>query len=256
MERFACEAVLFDLDGVLVDSTASVERTWRIWAERHGLDATRIIEFAHGRRTEETLRSFASHLDESAEIRELERIELEDAANVLKVEGASELLAVLPDDAWAIVTSGTRAIATSRMQHTGLPTPQTIVSADDVERGKPDPECYLEAAALLGVAPERCLVIEDAPPGIRAARSAGMAVVAVATTHPVSELSEANAVARALTCLRLGARNEKTGSSWLSRACRLADSEMRFSPLLQALRPPRRFRPWCSLSRRAGCLLR
>ena len=195
---------MFDLDGVLVDSTASIERTWRIWAGRHGLDAARIVEFAHGRRSEETLRAFASHLDADAEARELERIELDDAANVLKVEGASDLLAALPAESLAIVTSGTRAIATARMRHTGLPVPRVVVSADDVENGKPDPECYLKAAELLGVAPESCVVVEDAPPGIRAARLAGMAVVAVATTHPASDLSEADAVARALNDLRLG----------------------------------------------------
>ena len=201
MDRFGCEAVLFDLDGVLVDSTASIERTWRIWAERHGLDAAEIVEFAHGRRSEETLRSFASYLDADAEARELERIELEDAANVLKVEGATDLLDALPAESWAIVTSGTRAIATARMRHTGLPIPRVVVSAEDVENGKPDPECYLEAAELLGVAPENCVVVEDAPPGIRAARSAGMMVVAVPTTHPASELSEADAVAQALSSL-------------------------------------------------------
>jgi sugar-phosphatase len=209
MSRFGCEAVLFDLDGVLVDSTLSIERTWRIWAERHGLDAAEIVEFAHGRRSEETLRSFASHLDAEAEARQLERIELEDAPNVLRVEGASDLLTAFPAESWAIVTSGTRAIATARMRHTGLPTPRVVVSADDVENGKPDPECYLKAAELLGVAPETCVVVEDAPPGIQAARAAGMAVVAVATTHPASELSEADAVARALSSVSL----EKTGST-------------------------------------------
>jgi sugar-phosphatase len=204
MDRFGCEAVLFDLDGVLVDSTASIERTWRKWAEHRGLDAAKIVEFAHGRRSEETLRSFASHLDADAEARELERIELEDAANVLKVEGAIDLLDALPAESWAIVTSGTRAIATARMSHTGLPIPRVVVSAEDVENGKPDPECYLKAAEKLGVAPENCVVVEDAPPGIRAARSAGMMVVAVPTPHPASELSEAHAVAQALSSLSPG----------------------------------------------------
>jgi mannitol-1-/sugar-/sorbitol-6-phosphatase len=203
VDRFGCEAVLFDLDGVLVDSTASIERTWRIWAERHGLDAAKIVEFAHGRRSEETLRSFASHLDADSEARELEMIELEDAANVLKVEGASDLLTAFPPESWAIVTSGTRAIATARMRHTGLPIPRVVVSAEDVENGKPDPECYMKAAERLGISPENCVVVEDAPPGIRAARSAGMAVVAVATTHPASELSDANAVAKALSNISL-----------------------------------------------------
>jgi mannitol-1-/sugar-/sorbitol-6-phosphatase len=138
------------------------------------------------------------------EARELERIELEDAANVLRVEGASDLLAAFPAESWAIVTSGTRAIATARMRHTGLPIPRVVVSAEDVENGKPAPECYLKAAELLGISPENCVVVEDAPPGIRAARSAGMAVVAVATTHPASELSDADAVAHALSSVSLG----------------------------------------------------
>jgi sugar-phosphatase len=222
IDRFGCEAVLFDLDGVLVDSTASIERTWRIWAGRHGLDAARIVEFAHGRRSEETLRAFAPHLDADAEARKLERIELEAAANVLKVEGASDLLAAIPAESWAVVTSGTRAIATARMSHTDLPVPRVVVSADDVENGKPDPECYLKAAELLGVSPESCLVVEDAPPGIRAARSAGMAVVAVATTHPASELSEADAVTQALNDLRLGevgtAEDEKASLELLAES--------------------------------------
>lgn len=202
MSRFEGEAILFDLDGVLVDSEASVERTWRIWTARHGLDPAQIIKVAHGRKVEETLREVASHLDTDAEARELEQIEIEDAANVRKVEGASELLAALPTGSWAIVTSGTRAIATARMRNTGLPIPRILVSADDVENGKPDPECYLKAAKLIGVAPQRCVVVEDAPPGIQAARSAGMTVIAVATTYSANELSAADAISSTLTGIR------------------------------------------------------
>lgn len=159
MSRFECEAILFDLDGVLVDSTFSVERATRIWAERQGLDAAQVIENAHGRRTKEIVRDVASHLDIDAEVRELERIEMEDVANVRKVEGASDLLAALPNDSWAIVTSGTRALATARMRHTGLPEPRVLVSAEDVENGKPDPECYLKAGKLIRVPPQRCVVV-------------------------------------------------------------------------------------------------
>jgi sugar-phosphatase len=203
VSRFECEAILFDLDGVLVDSTFSVERTTRSWAERQGLDAAQVIENAHGRRTKEIVRDVASHLDIDAEVRELERIEMEDVANVRKVEGASDLLAALPNDSWAIVTSGTRALATARMRHTGLPEPRVVVSAEDVENGKPDPECYLKAGKLISVPPQRCVVVEDALPGILAARSADMAVIAVATTHSATELSAANAVARTLISIRV-----------------------------------------------------
>ena len=165
MSRIECEAILFDLDGVLVDSSASIERTWKIWAARHGLEAAQIIKVAHGRKVEETLREVASHLDTDAEARMLEQIEIEDAANVWMVEGACELLATLPSGSWAIVTSGRRSLGTARMLNTGLPIPRILVSADDVENGKPDPACYLKAAKLLSVAPQSCVVIEDAPPG-------------------------------------------------------------------------------------------
>ncbi len=128
---------------------------------------------------------------------------MEDVANVRKVEGASDLLAALPNDSWAIVTSGTRALATARMRHTGLPEPRVLVSAEDVENGKPDPECYLKASKLISVPPQRCVVVEDALPGILAARSAGMAVIAIATTHSAKELSTANATACTLTSIRV-----------------------------------------------------
>ena len=203
MSRFDCEAILFDLDGVLVDSAYSVEQAARIWAERHGLDADQVLKSVHGRRAEEVVPDVAPHLDPNAEARELDRIELEDVANVCKVEGASDLLAALPTDSWAIVTSGTRALATARLRGTGLPVPKILVGAEDVENGKPDPECYLKAAELTGVAPQKCVVVEDTLPGILAARSAAMAVIAVATTHSASELSDADAVARALIDIRV-----------------------------------------------------
>src|SRR3569833_989039 len=127
---FDCEAILFDLDGVLVDSEDSIEQAARIWAERHGLDADQILTDAHGRRAEEVVRDAAPHLDPDAEARELDRIELEDVANVCKVEGASELLAALPADSWAVATSGSRALATARLRGTGLPVPKILVSAE------------------------------------------------------------------------------------------------------------------------------
>ena len=203
MSRFDCEAILFDLDGVLVDSEYSVEQATRIWAERHGLDADQVLKGVHGRRAEEVVPDVAPHLDPDVEARELDRIELEDVANVCKVEGASDLLAALPTDSWAIATSGSRALATARLRGTGLPVPKILVSAEDVENGKPDPECYLKAAELTGVAPHKCVVVEDTLPGILAARSAAMAVIAVATTHSASELSDADAVAHALIDIRV-----------------------------------------------------
>jgi sugar-phosphatase len=207
VRRFDCEAVLLDLDGVLVDSTRSVERAWRAWAERHALDAARILEYAHGRRAEEIVRLFAPHLDVEAEAEKLEQAEIEDASGVVRMDGADTLLATLPPESWAVVTSGTHALATARLRQTGLPLPRVLVCAEDVENGKPDPECYLKAAELLEVAPERCSAVEDAPAGVQAARAAGIAVIAVATTHATSELSDADAITGNLSHVRLDVRS-------------------------------------------------
>jgi mannitol-1-/sugar-/sorbitol-6-phosphatase len=208
LRTFECDAILFDLDGVLVDSTAVVVRTWRDWAEDRGLDAERILEVAHGRRAAEVVRLFAPDLDAESEARELERIEVEDLDGVLKIEGARELLSSLPADGWTVVTSGTRALASGRMEHVGLPLPERFVSADDVENGKPHPEAYLKGAEVLGVRPEACVVVEDAPSGVNSARSAGMRVVAVATTHREDDLKEADAVASSLTGIQATLQSE------------------------------------------------
>ena len=202
MDRFGCDAVLFDLDGVLVDSTPSVERTWREWADLHGFDVADILAVSHGRRTAETISLVAPNLDAEAEAKRLEAKEIEDVANVLPVEGAAALLETLPSERWAVVTSGTRALAHARLRACGLPIPETFVGAEDVQRGKPDPECYLRGAKFLGIGPDRCVVVEDAPSGIAAGRAAGATVIAVTTTHPAPELSDANAVTETVGSLQ------------------------------------------------------
>lgn len=197
-KKFGCDAILFDLDGVLVDSNAVVARTWREWAERRDLDAEYLLEIAHGRRAVEIVRRMTPELDAEAEARELEEIEVQNVEGVLEIEGARELLASLPPDGWTVVTSGTRPLATGRMEHLGLPVPKRIVTADDVTTGKPHPEPYLKGAEVLDARPGACVVIEDAPSGVQAARAAGMTVVAVATTYREDDLSEAHAVAASL----------------------------------------------------------
>jgi sugar-phosphatase len=208
VKTFKCDAILFDLDGVLVDSTAIVVRTWRDWAEDRDLDAERILEVAHGRRAAEVVRLFAPDLDADSEARKLERIEVEDLDGVLEIEGARELLSSLPTDGWTVVTSGTRSLASSRMQHVGLPLPERFVSADDVQNGKPHPEAYLKGAEILGVPPEACVVVEDAPSGVSSAKSAGMRVVAVTTTYREDDLTEADAVAPSLAGIRATPRSD------------------------------------------------
>ena len=198
VRSFGCNAFLFDLDGVLVDSTAVVERLWSEWAERRGIEVKRILEVAHGRRTAETISLVAPHLDAEAETRELERLEVEDLDGVHEVEGALELIMSLPEEAWTVVTSGPRPLATRRLEHTGLPVPELFITAEDVKEGKPHPEAYLKGAEILGVRPEDCVVVEDAPSGIQAGKVAGMTVIAVATTHEEDELSGADAVVNSL----------------------------------------------------------
>ncbi len=203
VKSLGCEAVLFDLDGVLVDSTRAVVRIWSEWAKRQGIQAERILEVAHGRRTIETVHLVAPHLDAEEETRELERVEIGDLDGVLEVEGALELISSIPNDGWTVVTSGPRALATRRLEHAMLPRPVRFVAAEDVKEGKPHPEAYLKGAEILGVSPEDCVVIEDAPSGIRAGKSAGMTVVAVATTHDEDDLSEADAIVASLTDIRV-----------------------------------------------------
>jgi sugar-phosphatase len=199
--RLDCDALLFDLDGVLVDSTACVEHTWRAWASRHGLDAATILRVAHGRRASDTLRVIAPHLDASAELAALVGHEARTIEGLAEVPGARALLDALPRGRWAVVTSGVRAVAEHRLRYFGLPVPAVMVCADEVTHGKPDPEGYLAAAARLGFVPAQCVVVEDAPAGLEAARAANMRVIAVATTYPPEALSGADVVTRALNAL-------------------------------------------------------
>jgi sugar-phosphatase len=194
-------AILFDLDGVLVDSTASVERAWRTWAARHGLDPDKVMKVAHGRRTIETVPLVAPHLVVADEVAALEGVEAHTTEGVYEVPGARELLERLPADAWAIVTSGIRLVATLRIRHTGLPMPRVLVCADEISRGKPDPEGYLTAAARLGRAPADCVVIEDTPAGLEAARAAGMRSIGIVGTYQASALAIADLVVPSLTAL-------------------------------------------------------
>jgi mannitol-1-/sugar-/sorbitol-6-phosphatase len=209
MKRFECRAVLFDLDGVLVDSTAYVEEQWRRWAETRGLPAEPFLRVCHGRRALETIQLAAPQLDADAEVAAFVPTDDGTGAGLKPVKGASRLLQTLPVGSWAVATSGTRTGATERLRIAGLPVPAVLVCAEDVLHGKPSPEVYLMAAASLGVAPAECIVVEDAPPGIQAARAAGMAVVAVTTTHRLEELP-ADACTSSLAGIHLG-RIERQG---------------------------------------------
>jgi mannitol-1-/sugar-/sorbitol-6-phosphatase len=191
---------LFDLDGVLADSTALVDRVWRAWADERGLDATEIMKIAHGRPAVEVIRAVAPHLSAEAEVRLLEERE-GDASGVAAIAGATDLVRALPEKSWAVVTSGTTPLARSRLATVGLPAPPVLITADDVTRGKPDPEGYLAAARRLGAAPEQCVVLEDSPAGIEAARAAGMPVIGVTTTYPADALKGVDALVDSLEAI-------------------------------------------------------
>jgi mannitol-1-/sugar-/sorbitol-6-phosphatase len=201
VRSFRCRAILFDLDGVLVDSAECVEKTWREWARRHHLDPDRVIALAHGRRAIETVRLIAPELSADAELAELAASEATTAEGVYEIIGARELLERLPASGWGVVTSGIRSVAEFRLRYTRLPLPTVMVCADEITRGKPDPEGYLTAAARLGRAAADCVVIEDTPAGIESAHAAGMRVVAITTTYPLERLTGADAVVERLTDL-------------------------------------------------------
>jgi sugar-phosphatase len=197
-------AILADLDGTLVDSVASSERAWGALARRRGLDEEETHRFAMGRPTRETIALLVPADERVAEQAQVDRDEVDDAGSVVAYPGAAELLAgPLPI---AVVTSGSTELATARLRGAGLEVPEALITADRVTKGKPDPEPFLLGARALGIDPERCLVLEDAPAGIESARAAGMPVVAFRTTHPEAELegatvlldSLAEAVARLL----------------------------------------------------------
>jgi mannitol-1-/sugar-/sorbitol-6-phosphatase len=208
VEVIRCGAILFDLDGVLMDSRVAVERAWERWATRHGIDPAAVLAEAHGRRTIDTIRAIAPLLDVEMEARLLEDAEAIDFDGVATLPGAAELLGALPAGSWTIVTSGTRALATGRLAHGGLPIPEQLITADDVERGKPDPQPYLAGAAALGVDPADCLVIEDAPAGIEAGKAARMTVLAVATTFESRALAAADYIAGSLADVALTGTTE------------------------------------------------
>jgi len=183
-----CEAILFDMDGTLVDSTVCVEATWRTWAARHNLDIEKLLQVAHGRQNHETIRLVAPHLETPEEIDFLVRAEEECQDGIVAVPGARDFVHMLPVERWAVVTSAWRRLAEIRLGLAGLPLPAALITADDVKRSKPHPDGYLAAAARLGVEPAECLVFEDAPAGIEAAIAAGMNVVGVKTTFSHKEL--------------------------------------------------------------------
>ena len=209
MKTLICDAVLFDLDGVLIDSTSCITRHWKAWATRHGLDLSALMQVAHGIRTVETMRLVAPHLDVESEAERFTAGEIADTDGVVVIEGAAELLAGLPKDAWAVVTSGSAQLAAARLSRAGLPVPNVLATADDVQRGKPAPDPYLLGAERLGLPVDRCVAVEDSPAGIQAARAAWMRVIGIAATHGREELVRSTVVVDRLSALSIAEGDSK-----------------------------------------------
>jgi sugar-phosphatase len=189
-----CRAILFDMDGTLVDSTSVVERQWKLFAEQHGLDYEHIMRISHGRRNAETIREVAPHLATPEIFAQFDETELDDKEGVVPVKGSAHLLAKLAAHEWAVVTSASRALARSRLEAVHLPLPDVLIGADDVRAGKPHPEGYLAAARRLGVERASCVVFEDTQPGLQAARAAGMRAFGITTTFTHHRLAPADCV--------------------------------------------------------------
>jgi len=200
-----CEAVLFDMDGALVDATPAVARVWTGWAFEHGLVPEEVVRRAHGRPSLATIIELLPNGDHDAEDREVERREIEDIADVVALPGALALLRAIPQQRWAVVTSATRALAEVRLRAAGLPMPQHLVTASDLKRGKPFPDPYLKGAQILAVAASACIVAEDSASGVRAGKAAGASVLALRTTSVDAELLSAGAdwIAEDLSALSL-----------------------------------------------------
>ncbi|NIY46030.1 sugar phosphatase [Cedecea colo] len=199
-----CKGFLFDLDGTLVDSLPAVERAWINWAKRFDISPAEVLGFIHGKQAITSLRHFmagASEEDIQQEFTRLEKIEAEDTDGVTALPGAVELLAHLNEAGipWAIVTSGSVPVAVARRLAGGLPEPEVFVTAERVARGKPEPDAYLLGAQMLGLEPEECVVVEDAPAGVLSGLAAGCHVIAVNAPAETPRLEHVDYVLRSLT---------------------------------------------------------
>ena len=211
MARIQCKGLLVDMDGVLVDSTPAVARVWTRWAHKHNMDPERTVQFAHGRISLASIRELLPHADAAVHLAEnswMERAEIEDVADVIALAGAKELLAAVAPRKLAVVTSATRALAEVRLRAAGLwAHVHHLVSASDIEHGKPDPEPYQKGAAALHLPAQDCIVIEDAPSGTRSGKAAGSRVLAVRTTTDDQALLAAGADWIVNDCSSLRASN-------------------------------------------------
>jgi mannitol-1-/sugar-/sorbitol-6-phosphatase len=201
----SCRAVLFDMDGILISSIGSVERSWTKWAEMRGVDPAYALGVIHGRRAVDSLRAIRPDLDAEKELAILEQFEIDDKEDIRVLPGVCELLTALPHGRWTVVTSATERLARVRLEAAGVPVPDEFVHGETVVEGKPHPAPFLAGAALLGVAPEECAVFEDSASGVAAGRAAGCTVIATLFTHEAGELEGADYIVEDLTGVQISA---------------------------------------------------
>jgi mannitol-1-/sugar-/sorbitol-6-phosphatase len=191
------------MDGILISSLGSVERSWRTWGLARGIDPTTAIHAAHGCRAIETIRKLRPDLDDEAELKYIEDLEVADNEGLAVLPGVLDLLASLPAYRWTVVTSATERLARVRMAAGGIPVPEHITTADHVTSGKPHPEPYLRGAEILGLNPRDCVVFEDSASGTKAGRAAGCTVIGTTFSHSVEELSAAHYLVTDVTGIKV-----------------------------------------------------
>ncbi len=201
-----CQGVLFDMDGILISSIASVERSWTKWALSRDVNPAKAVETAHGRRAIETIALLRPDLNSMQELGVIEDIEIEDGKDITILPGVETLLAALPLDRWTVVTSATERLARARLAQAGLPVPGRMITADQVDKGKPEPDPYLAGAKLLGFPAADCVVFEDSGSGVLAGDAAGCTVIATTFSHEASSLTAADYLIEDLT--GVGARKQ------------------------------------------------
>jgi sugar-phosphatase len=203
--QIPCKGILFDMDGILISSIGSVERCWTIWANLRGIDPEYACRVAHGCRSIDTVALLRPDLDAQAENDLIEGMEVEDTEGIILLPGVLELLKALPPDCWTVVTSATDRLARVRLAAGGVPVPERLITAECVAEGKPHPAPYLAGAALLGFAPEECVVFEDAASGTKSGRAAGCTVVATTFSHPIESLDAADYLIEDVTGIKVKA---------------------------------------------------
>ena len=214
-----CKGILFDMDGILISSLGSVERSWTKWANLRSVDPAYVLGMIHGRRAIESVAMLRPDLDAAQELKLIEDIELADGEGITVLPGVKELIATLPPERWTVVTSATERLARMRLAASGFTVPEGMVTAETVNEGKPNPAPYLAGAALLGFVPEECVVFEDSASGVAAGCAAGCIVVGTTFSHEAEDLECADYLVRDLTGVNASVLPDGEGL------------ELRFTPL-------------------------